>query len=148
MNFFQNKILVFGKYVITGAVAAIVELYILYLLTTKNVIWYLYASVIASLISFCISFVLRKLWVFQNYSKRNLQEQILFYTATLISVVGISMTLVFFQVEILDIAYLPAQFYAGVVSGLFGFVINSSITFKEKGNLFSEFFLKIKGFFK
>ncbi len=148
MNFFKSKIFVFGKYVSTGAVAAVVELFILYLLTTKTTIWYLYASVIASLISFCISFVLRKLWVFQNYSKNNLQEQVIFYTATLISVVGISMTLVFFQVEILDVAYLPAQFYAGVVAGLFGFVINSSITFKEKRSIASRFFLKIKGFFK
>lgn len=135
-------------YALVGGLASSIELTTLYILTSKEQVWYVYASMVASAISFSISFTLRKIWVFKNKQKNDLVRQIVFYLLTMIGIIFLNTSLVIFLVERLKIFYILAQFSAGLFSGLLGFVVNRSVTFRSSPNPWSYFIFKIKHFFK
>ena len=144
MNINKKTIIIFVKYILTGALAVSIELSLLYVLRTKTNLWYLHASALTSLVSFSISFTLRKLWVFKSYGRHNLLRQLSLYIVTLLMVVGITTMLVSIFVLKVYLNYLLAQFLAGLCAGIFGFIINRSITFKEEGNIFKKYSYLIK----
>jgi putative flippase GtrA len=144
MNIEKKTIITFVKYILTGALAISIELSLLYLLRTKTDIWYLYASALTSLVSFSISFTLRKLWVFKSFGRHNLLRQFFLYILTLLVVVGITTMLVSLFILKIHLNYLLAQFLAGLLAGIFGFIVNRSITFKEQDNILKKYFYIIK----
>ncbi|MCX6792825.1 MAG: GtrA family protein [Candidatus Falkowbacteria bacterium] len=129
----MNKFLLFVKYAIGGAIATLIELVILYILTDQLGIWYVYSSLVAYAFGFISSFFIRKIWAFEDYDFKKVGRQFLIYA----SVLGISMLLfntaaLIFMVERLHIPYLLAQFFSGLVVGFLGFFINEKVTFKQK----------------
>lgn len=122
----------FIKYAVSGALATVPELLILYLLTDQFGLWYVYSSIIAYGIGFTISFFLRKLWAFKDYNFKKIWHQFLLY----IIILGISLFLntavLVFLVEKLHLFYLLAQFLSGALICWIGYLINERITFKSR----------------
>jgi putative flippase GtrA len=59
-------------------------------------------------------------------------------------VVGITTMLVSLFILKIHLNYLLAQFLAGLLAGIFGFIVNRSITFKEQDNILKKYFYIIK----
>lgn len=131
--FNMKQAFLFIKYAIGGTIATFIELVILYLLTDKFGMWYVYSSFFAYGLGFVSSFFVRKLWAFEDYDFRKVGRQFLLYAGVL----GIIMLLfntaaLIFMVETLHLPYLLAQFFSGLVIGFLGFFINEKVTFKQK----------------
>lgn len=127
----EHPFLIFAKYALVGAVAAAAELSLLYTLTNHTGLWYVYCSALSSLVSFVIGFILRKLWVFEDPTWSDVPRQASLYLLSLILVVGSNTLLMSFLVEHFSFPYVLAQFSAGLVTGLVGFLINRKFTFGE-----------------
>ncbi len=125
----EHPVLVFAKYALVGAVAASAELTLLHTLTNHTALWYVYCSALSSIVSFIIGFILRKLWVFEDPTWSDVPRQASLYLLSLVLVVGTNTLLMSFLVEHYGFPYLPAQFSAGIITGLIGFVINRKFTF-------------------
>lgn len=123
---------VFLKYALIGALAAVCELSALHWLTVHTTIWYVYASALCSALSFVIGFVLRKIWAFEDRRWDGLSRQLFFYLLSLFLVVGANTLLMSFLVEHFALPYLEAQFFAGILTGLIGFIINRNLTFRYR----------------
>ena len=137
-----HKLYLFFKYALAGGVAVAFELEIMHILTTKTPIWYIYASIISSLVSLSISFTLRKIWVFQDRSFKGLGRQVSLYLIAVAVVIGLNTILVSFWVEHFHFPYLEAQFFSGLVTGIAGFVINRYVTFRQPKGRIQQFFNK------
>lgn len=120
------------KYAAVGLLAMSMELLLLNFLIYRDGIYYLYASIMVSGLSLTISFILRKLWVFEQAGKKRLTFQIILYVATLLGVVALNTSLVSLLVENFSFLPVPAQFCASLFSGFLGFLINRSITFGQR----------------
>lgn len=118
-------------YGLVGALSSGIELSIMKVLISYFNFWYLYASIVVSAISLIISFSLRKIWVFKNRKKDELLQQLLLYILTLCSLVAINSAIVAYLVENSYFSPILSQFLAGLVSGLFGFIVNRTITFRH-----------------
>lgn len=128
----MKKSWLFIKYAIGGAIATLIELAILYLLTEKFCWWYVYSSLVAYAFGFISSFFIRKLWAFEDYDFKRIGRQFFIYA----SVLGVILLLfntaaLVFMVERLHIPYLLAQFLSGLFIGLLGFFVNEKVTFKK-----------------
>lgn len=131
-----RSILTFIEYAVVGAAASAAELTLLHYLTVHTALWYVYASALASVLSFVIGFVLRKVWVFRDPTWKDVPRQASLYLLSLVLVVGSNTLLMSFLVEHFHFQYLVAQFSAGLVTGLIGFAINRKFTFHIKGRRF------------
>jgi len=128
----MKQTFLFIKYAIGGAIATLLELMMMYFLTDKLGVWYLYSSIIAYSFGFIVSFSIRKLWAFADYNFKNVGRQFLIYIAVLgFGMLLINTIVLVLMVEWLQLQYLLAQFLAGLVIGLIGFFINKKVTFKE-----------------
>ena len=128
----MKQISLFIKYAIGGATATIVELVVLYFLTDKLGIWYVYSSIVAYGLGFTASFFIRKLWAFEDYDFKKIGRQFLIYASVLGSIMLLFNTVaLIFMVEKLNLPYLLAQFFSGLVIGLIGFFVNEKLTFKK-----------------
>ncbi len=122
----------FIKYGIIGIVTTGLELVILFMLTEHRHWWYLYSSIIAYAIGFCLSFISRKLWAFKDYNFKKIVKQFGYYSLILLITVIINSAALLYLVERWHFHYLPAQFLAGLAIGWIGFFVNEKITFSKK----------------
>lgn len=131
MKKYQKILTELIKYAAVGALASAFELSCLYLLTSRLHLWYLYGSIIVSCLSFVMSFLLRKFWVFNVKERETIVRQISFYLLTLLSILILNIFTISFLVEKIRLPYLLGQFIASLLSGSLGFIINRTITFKK-----------------
>lgn len=121
------------KYAAVGALASAFELSCLYVLTSRLHLWYLYGSIIVSCLSFTMSFLLRKFWVFKAKGRDTIFRQISFYLLTLLGILMLNTLIISLLVEKVHVPYLAGQFLASLFSGSLGFIINRTVTFKKAG---------------
>lgn len=106
------------RYVISGGSAATVNLTILYLLTSRLHIWYLFSAILAYVISFFVSFFLQKFWTFRDGRKEQMHKQMTIYFFVALAGLGINTLFIYLFVDVFHIWYLSAQF---IVSGFLAF---------------------------
>jgi len=129
----MKQISLFIKYAIGGAIATLIELVVLYVLTDRFCLWYVYSSFFAYGFGFMASFFIRKLWAFDDYNFKNIGRQFLIYVSVLgVIMLAFNTVALVFMVERLHLPYLLAQFFSGLVIGFMGFFVNEKITFKQK----------------
>jgi putative flippase GtrA len=120
----------FLKYALVGGLAGLAELALLHYLDTRTALWYVYSSVLASVLGFSISFVIRKVWVFRDPELKDLGRQLSIYAAALVLVIIINTSIVSFCVEHFHWPLLLAQLAASTFTGKIGYIINSRYTFR------------------
>jgi dolichol-phosphate mannosyltransferase len=103
------------KYVISGGIAATVDLFSLYVFTDFFHLWYLLSGVFAFLVAFGVSFTLQKFWTFNDRSTNRLKSQmVLYFLITLINLL-INTLLMYFFVDFWHLSYLVSQVFAGIL---------------------------------
>lgn len=130
----KQELIQFIKYVIGGGITTLIELVILYLLTNKVGMWYVYSSIIVYGFGFTISFFIRKIWAYKDYDFSKTGQQFLVYILILSVTLVLNTLILTTMVRRFHFHYLLAQFLGGIVIGWLGFLINDKITFNKMTN--------------
>ncbi|MFH1413046.1 MAG: GtrA family protein [bacterium] len=120
------------KYASSGLIPSGIELILLYSLVEFFGLWYLFASAITFSFSFTISFVLRKFWVFKDYSKERMKKQAFLYALVFVFNITANILIMHSLVERFNLQYILAQIISGTFLGIIGFVVNRLVIFKKK----------------
>ena len=98
-----------ARYLVSGSIAEVVGLVLLYAFTDFLGIWYLVSSMLAFLIAFIVSFGFQKLWTFQDHGKENIHWQWSAYLGVAFVNLGFNTLLMFMFVQYVGFNYLVAQ---------------------------------------
>jgi len=119
----------FFKYAIWGWIAALVDLTILYVLTSIFWIYYLVSATISFVISFFVWFFFQKYITFENYEKKHISQGILFLIFQLIWM-WINLLLLYIWVSILGFYYLYVAVFNKAIIFIWNFSMNHFFNFK------------------
>jgi putative flippase GtrA len=108
-----------ARFLISGAVVIAAYYAPYYVLTKFFGVWYLVSSVVGSVISSLVNFVLQKLWTFENRSVANMHLQVIAFTFVSIAYTVANGGMLYLLVDKLHWHYLVAQI---IVSSILGFV--------------------------
>jgi len=126
-----------ARYIISGSIAALISLGILYMLTDVFGVWYLFSSTAAFVCAFFVSFLLQKLWTFKNAHTHDISRQLLLYFLT--ALVGLSANAIFMYVlvSIMEVWYMLAQVFSSGSIALATFFIYGNVVFNhaQKGRV-------------
>lgn len=134
LNWVYNFILTrvagqFGRYTVTGLLAAGIEYSLLIILTELAELWYIVSNSIAYFAGFWVSFLLNKFWSFK--SKGNFYRQLLLY----IILFGINLVLtngiMYFLTSIAGIPYMISKVFVMGCVVLWNFVIFKKVIYKN-----------------
>lgn len=120
------------RFVIAGGIATSANLGSIFVLTHYFGVWYLYSSVIAFGLAFGISFVLQKIWTFQNRSSEHVHTQAALFLGIILLGLGFNTALLYAFVEFIGIHYLVGQLISGSVIAVFNFFSYKHIVFAER----------------
>lgn len=118
-----------GRFVTSGGSAAIVHLFILWLLTEVAGIWYLLSSVVGFFVAFSVSFTLQKYWTFKEVSFNRIKIQTGFYLVIALFNLFLNTAMMYWLVDFLDIHYLLAQIIVGLLIAIWSYLAYSRFIF-------------------
>jgi putative flippase GtrA len=122
----------FFKFLIIGVLNTLINLSVLYLCTDILKIYYMISAVIAFLFAVTNSFILNKIWTFEEKLSYNpVEKYIKFFTISLIAL-SINLGILYSLTEFLHIHYLFSQLIAVGANFIINFFGNRLWTFKEK----------------
>ena len=120
------------RYLISGGIAAAVDLVSLYVLTDLLWVWYLVSATIAFVLTLVTSFVLQKFWTFKNTGQGGAHRQFAGYLSLSIANLFVNAGLMYLFVTVLGIQYLAAQVAAIAIIAGYGFFLYQHWIFREK----------------
>lgn len=123
-----------ARFLISGGTSAVTNLSILFILTHWYDVWYIYSSIIAVSAATIVSFILQKLWTFQNFSSAVHKQFPLHLSLGLMNIAANTAAL-YVLVEWLGIWYLLAQILAGVVLGFVNYTVYRLYIFGEPSDV-------------
>lgn len=119
-----------SRYLIAGAAVASVQLGLFYLLSAMLGIWYLASSTASAAVALITSFMLQKLWTFENRDLAGVHGQaakfLILYGVNL----GVNALLMYVFVDGLRLPPVPAQISAMAIIAGYGFFIYKHLIFK------------------
>lgn len=104
-----------ARFITTGALAALVNLAVLYGATEYGHIWYLFSAVLGFSSAFLVSFFLTKFWTFGNRTRAGAERQLALHLLVAIVNLWINTGLVYLFVEMFGLWYMFAQAAAAVL---------------------------------
>ena len=118
------------RYIISGGTSAVINLGTLSFLYYIKHMYYIYAAIIAFIVSFLVSLVLQKFWTFEDHSRNNLSVQIGKYLIT--SLLGLSLNtfILYVLVDHLHLYVYVGQIIAGGLVACVTFFISRKYVFK------------------
>ena len=120
------------KYIISGGIAALINLVLLYFFTEALQIWYLISSVIAYCFALIVSFVLQKYWTFRDNNLKRIKKQTFIYLLIGISDFFLVPLLLYILVEKFHIWYMWADILVLGATAIVAYLVNKFITFKKE----------------
>lgn len=118
-----------ARFVISGGTATAANLTVLFVLTHYLSLWYILSSVIAFCTAFSISFLLQKLWTFQDKSREGAHIQMVLFLGIVLFGLGVNTALIYTFVEFMGVHYLVAQLMSGVLIAIGNFFSYKHIVF-------------------
>ncbi|MFA4833853.1 MAG: glycosyltransferase [Patescibacteria group bacterium] len=120
------------KYIISGGMAASVDLIFLYIFTDVFGVWYIISASLSFLIAYFVSFSMQKFWTFRDSGRGAIYRQMYLYF-----IVGVANLLVnaggmYLLVDEFGIMYMLAQIIMGALLGFSSFLIYKFIIFEKK----------------
>jgi len=103
------------RFVVTGAIAAAVNLSVLYVATAYGHIWYLYSAMLSFIVAFVVSFLLSKFWAFGNRARLGTERQLVLHLLVATANLGINTALMYLFVEGFGLWYMFAQVCAAIL---------------------------------
>lgn len=137
INVFQLKLKFIAKlikfrilrFIISGGIAAAVNLTLLFALVHFIKMWYLLATNISYVSSIIVSFTMQKFFAFNDYSRDKILRQSIFYFVFQGINVSINTFLMFLSVDLLNLHYMVSQVIVGGMIALYSFFIYRNIIF-------------------
>jgi putative flippase GtrA len=120
------------KFTIAGSLAGGVDLIFLFLLHGVLKMNVLFATSLAFIASFAVSFSLQKFWTFRNYHKDKIVNQLVVYFLNALLSLGLNVFFMHILINNYGVWYLLAQIIVNVTIGIWNFVIYKTIIFKPK----------------
>ena len=120
----------FIRYIISGGTAAVINIFLLYLLTEFFKFWYLFSAIASFIVAFVFSFILQKFWTFGDNSKAEAHKQLAIYLFVAIVNLLVNTLLIYLLVEYLTIWYIWAQIISGATIALYSFFVYKLIFYE------------------
>jgi dolichol-phosphate mannosyltransferase len=120
------------RYLISGGTAALVNWVSLFLLVHIGMMYYLYASILAFVISIGASFAMQKFWTFRDNAVHDIQAQLGRYLVVILFSLVLNTALMYMLVEMLTVWYLTAQVIATVIIAVTNFFCYKHFVFRER----------------
>jgi dolichol-phosphate mannosyltransferase len=118
------------RFIVSGVLAAVVNLATLYVLVEYAKVWYLDAAVLAFIAAFVTSFLFNKVWTFGNRSLASTPRQFSQHLLVALVNLGINTALVYLFVERLGVWYILAQALATFIVAFESYLAFSAIYHK------------------
>ena len=137
LEYFLNDLLLLylmykqlAKYFTIGVLGTIINLGILYFLVELLDVYYILAATVAYVLAITNNFLWNKKWTFHNGIKKYKKQYAKYF---LVSTIGLILTLLLltFFVEILNIWYILAQVFSIGIVGIGTFLSNKHWTFQN-----------------
>jgi len=125
----RNKKIV--RFVISGASATAIDLFLLFFLTDIVKLWYIHSAVFAFGTSFFLSFYLQKYWTFEDKREHLKTKQMLMYFLVASSNLLLNTFGLFLLVHFFHFYYLLAQLLVVGVLGIGSFLVYNILIFKK-----------------
>ncbi len=120
------------KFLMSGPIAGILDLGLLYILHGLFQVPVLWATTIAYIFSFGVSFYLQKFWTFCNYNRKHVHYQLLMYFFLAIINLNINGYLMYILINNYSVWYLFAQLGVSITIGLESYVIYKFVIFRKR----------------
>lgn len=121
------------KYLISGGIAACVNLITLYMFTERFHFWYIYSSWVAFVITFVVSFSLQRFWTFRGNQHRALNAQLLMYFVMAIVNIILNTGILYILSEFFHLYYLISQAISIGTIAIASFFLYQKYVFAEVG---------------
>ncbi len=119
-----------ARFVMSGGMSAATSLSILFVLTHWYGVWYLYSSIVAACTATIVSFVLQKLWTFQNFSTA-VHKQFPLHATLALSNIAVNTASMYVLVEYLSVWYLIAQVLTGGALACVNYFVYKHVIFPK-----------------
>lgn len=119
------------RFIISGASATAVDIFLLFYLTEIVGLWYIHSAVLAFGASFFVSFYLQKYWTFEDNRKHVRTRQMLMHFLVASTNLSLNTFGLFFLVHFLHVHYLLAQLLVVGVLGIGSFLMYNIVIFKK-----------------
>lgn len=120
------------RYLISGGTAALINWSALLLLVQIGHMYYLYASVLAFVVSIAVSFTMQKFWTFNDNLVHDIYMQFTRYLIIIFLSLLLNTVLVYLLVEKMDMWYLLAQIIATAIIAITNFFWYRYFVFRDR----------------
>jgi len=121
----------FFKFVVVGGIGTFVNVLILYLLTEKVGIYYLFSAIISFIVAMTNNFILNKIWTFKENMKFNAGKKYLQFGLVSLSALLVNLIFLYIFTEIFGIYYIISQILAIGIALIINFLGNKIWTFSK-----------------
>jgi dolichol-phosphate mannosyltransferase len=125
----NNLIKEFLKFSFVGAIGTLINLTILYLLTEKARMYYIFSAIFAFILSMTSNFILNKIWTFKENLKSNITQKYLKFTLVSITALTVNLLFLYIFTEVYGIYYLISLILAIGIALVINFLGNKLWTF-------------------
>ncbi len=120
------------RYVTSGGTATVTNLATLFLLVHFGHVYYLYASILAFIMSVGVSFTMQKFWTFRDTHVHDIHSQFARYVLVIVANLILNTLLMYTLVEKAGVWYLSAQFFTVIVIACLGYFAYRHFVFRER----------------
>jgi len=121
----------FLKFAIVGVINTLINLLVLYVLTEFLGIYYLISAVFAFVVAVTNSFILNKIWTFQEKIGHRAYSRYFKFLIISLTALIFNLLLLYILVEYFNIWYMLAQLIGVVLNLIINFLGNKLWTFKK-----------------
>ncbi|MEK7614404.1 MAG: GtrA family protein [Patescibacteria group bacterium] len=119
------------RYLISGGLAAAVNLILLFVLVHFFYVWYLLAAVLSYISGVYVSFMMQKFFTFSNYSREKIRQETTIYLIIQIFNLGTNTLFMYISVDILNIHYMISQVIIGGAIAIYSFFVYKHVVFRQ-----------------
>jgi putative flippase GtrA len=134
----EKQIQRFVKFGLVGTWGFLVNMLLLWFLTEKVGVYYLFSSIVAIEISLLNNYVLNDLWTWYDRGKEGKKEyfkRMLQYHVSTSAAMLTNISILWILTEVFDIYYLASNIFGILCGALLNFFVNDRWTFKHKKEL-------------
>lgn len=124
------KYLLLIRYVIAGGLAFLINFLLLFVFKHFIGIWYLSAAVLSFTFAFIASFLLQKLWTFQDKSKESESKKLGLFLLIALFNLGVNTGLMYIFVDYAHLHYLLSQILTSALIAIYSFVMYKYLVFE------------------
>lgn len=120
------------RYLISGGTAAASNVIFLFLLVQYGGMYYLYASILAFVMSIAVSFTLQKFWTFRDDPLHDMHRQFVRYLIVILFSLALNTALIYFFVEVTALWYVVAQVLTTAVIAVINYFFYRYFVFRDR----------------